>query len=155
MPIMNYTTKVEPEQTAAEIQRILVKHGVRRVLLEYSPGSRDPVGLSFTVETSFGERPFALPVNVDGVERILAKGMVIPDPRSRTGVKMRANLRKQSERVAWRILKDWIKAQLAIVEMGLMNIDEVMLPYLCLKGNKTVYQHMREQQLALPAPSSD
>ena len=54
--------------------------------------------------------------------------------------------------MAWRILKDWIEAQLAIVQAGLVTIDEVMLPYLRMSADKTLYAVMREQRLALPGP---
>jgi hypothetical protein len=149
MPILNYTTTVDPGKTAIQIQSILARHGVRRILFEYSPGSRNPTGLSFTVETTFGDRPFTLPVHVDGVEAVLRKdrGKARLTPASARA------LREQAERVAWRILKDWIEAQLAIVEAGLVTIDEVMLPYLRLRGDKTLYEVMREQQLALPGPT--
>lgn len=147
MPILNYTTTVDAGKTAIQIQLILARHGVKRILFEYRKGSEHPTGLSFTVETAFGDRPFSLPVHVDGVERVLRKER----KGSMSPASVRA-VREQAERVAWRILKDWIEAQLAIVQAGLVTIDEVMLPYLRMNADQTLYAVMREHRLALPAP---
>ena len=38
MPILNYTTKIPAEQTAAEIMSILVKKGATDILTHYGPG---------------------------------------------------------------------------------------------------------------------
>ena len=35
MALLSYTTKIEPEQTIAEIQRLLAKHGVSAMMTEY------------------------------------------------------------------------------------------------------------------------
>lgn len=35
MPILNYTTKIAPERTVAEIQRILAKAGATSVSVDY------------------------------------------------------------------------------------------------------------------------
>lgn len=147
MPILNYTTTVDAGKTAIQIQTILARHGVKRIMFEYAAGSQNPTGLSFWVETAFGDRPFTLPVQVQGVERVLSKGRRITTQASARAI------REQAERVAWRILKDWIEAQLAIVQAGLVTIDEVMLPYLRMNADKTLYQVMRESRLALPGPS--
>jgi hypothetical protein len=149
MAILNYTTTVDADRTAQQIYQILVRHGVKRVLFEHAPGKATPTGLSFTVGTAFGDRPFMLPVNIDGVERVLRKGRTRIDARSGRAI------REQAERVAWRILKDWIEAQLAIVQAGLVTIDEVMLPYLRMAEDKTLYAVMREQQFALPGPRGE
>ena len=37
MPILNYTTKIPAEQTAAEIMSILVKKGATDILTHYGP----------------------------------------------------------------------------------------------------------------------
>ena len=52
-------------------------------------------------------------------------------------------------RVAWRILKDWVAAQLAIVETEMVSLDEVMLPYLRSDDGRTLYELFTERQLAL------
>jgi len=48
--------------------------------------------------------------------------------------------------VAWRIIKDWIEAQLAIVEAEMVEMAEVFLPYAVTKSNKTLYQDVIENK---------
>ena len=56
---------------------------------------------------------------------------------------------EQAQRVAWRIVKDWLEAQLAIIETEMVTLDQVMLPYMQGDNGQTVYELYRDQQLAL------
>jgi hypothetical protein len=60
----------------------------------------------------------------------------------------------QAERVAWRIVKDWIAAQLAIVETGMTSLDQVMFPYMLDNDGATLYELYVGQQPALEAGPS-
>lgn len=35
MPLMNYSTKIDPHRTVSEIAAILVRHGASRIMQEY------------------------------------------------------------------------------------------------------------------------
>lgn len=143
MPILNYTTGIESHKTIGEITSILAKRGVTTVSTRYVDGRAH--GIAFTVDTPEGLRDFDLPANVDGVWAVFQKQ-----------VKGQHCNRAQAERTAWRILKDWIEAQMAIIESGLVTFDEVMLPWMLLDGRgKTVYESYRveaaEKRLAIEA----
>lgn len=146
MAILNYTTTIDASKTMGEIQAILARHGALQVITSYGAGGQ-PEGIAFMVPTQFGNRPFMLPANIAAVEKTL----VIQQRKGK--VPRRLANREQATRVAWRILKDWIEAQMAIVEAGMVTIDEVMLPYLQGDGGVTLYQFMQDQQLSLPAPN--
>lgn len=63
--------------------------------------------------------------------------------------KVKADL-QQAERVAWRIIKDWIEAQMAIIEAQLASMDEVFFPYMLdSAGQKTLYEAYCERQLLI------
>ncbi len=47
---------------------------------------------------------------------------------------------EQAGRVAWRIEKDWIEAQLAKIESGLATPLQLLLPYVVTKDGATFYQ---------------
>src|SRR6185295_14065113 len=100
MPLLNYTTTVAADKTAAEIVRILANAGAVQVLTDYSEGR--PTGIAFALATMNGLRQYRLPVNAAAVEAVLRKQRV-PRRYAKAG---------QAERVAWRILKDWVEAQL-------------------------------------------
>ncbi len=37
--------------------------------------------------------------------------------------------KEQAARVAWRIIKDWVEAQIAIIDAGMATVTQVFLPY--------------------------
>jgi len=57
--------------------------------------------------------------------------------------------RAQAERVAWRIVKDWVEAQLAILESEMVHLDEIFLPYMVNNNGQTVFEIYRNNQLML------
>jgi hypothetical protein len=143
MALLNYTTSIAPEKTLKEIERALVAHGAKGVMTAYG-ADKQPESLAFIVPTAYGDRSFRLPANVAGVEAVLKA-------QHRKGkVEKRFATREQAARVAWRITKDWVEAQLAIVEAGMVTIDEVMFPYMLDGQDRTVFQVFRDKQLALP-----
>ncbi len=132
MAILNYTTSIAAEKTASEIQTMLAKAKAQAVLCEYDD---DAVmcAMSFRIMTPHGMIFFRLPANTDGVFRSLSKSPKVPK---------RLKTREQAAKVAWRILKDWIEAQLAIVDAEMAQITEVFLPYAQNESGQTVYQSL-------------
>jgi hypothetical protein len=144
VPLLNYTTTVDPRKTLGEIERCLVAHGAKGVMIEFGAGGQ-PSALAFVVPTEWGDRSFRLPARVEAVERTLRDQAARGKIRAKVTAEMAA-------RVAWRITKDWVEAQLAIVESGMVTLPEVMLPYLLVQGNRTMYEAAAEQRLGLPGP---
>lgn len=151
-PIKNYTTDKSAAATAGEIQSLLARKGIRQISTEYDDDGR-AIGLSFVMKTEYGVMSYSLPVNVDGVLAVLVK-----DPK----VTRSQSTREQAEKTAWRNVKDWIDAQVAMIESGLGSMDQVMLPYLSGRddqgfgrddqGNQiTMYERWRSTQKALEA----
>jgi len=56
----------------------------------------------------------------------------------------------QARRVTWRILKDWVQAQMALIAVNLATMEQVFLPYAILADGRTVYERLRDQRFALP-----
>jgi hypothetical protein len=136
-PIANYTTTVTALKSIGEIQGMLVAHGAKHILIDYE--NEEPVGLAFIIGTPHGDMPFRLPANIDRVQAVLNR------QRVRSGVP-----KDMASRVAWRILKDWIRAQTAILETEMVSIDQVFLPYLQVgKDKKTLYDAMRDHRFQL------
>ena len=135
MAIKNYTTTIDVYKSLGEIQGALASHGARKIMVDYDAAGQ-PVGVMFGIETPDGPRGFALPANVEGVRAVFA----------RLKVKAQAG---QAERTAWRNVRDWIMAQMAIIEAGQVQMDEVFLPYLTDGRGRTLYQLYQGGQLAL------
>ena len=135
MPLLNYTTKVNVYTTIGEIQAQLVKHGAKKIMQDYDDDSCIN-SLSFLINTPNGPRGIRLPANVDAVHKVLIRQKVKCD-------------REQAERVAWRIVKDWVEAQMAILESEMVQIDEIFLPYMVNNNGQTLFEAYRSNQLML------
>lgn len=135
MPIKNYTTKVDVYQSLGEIQGALAKNGARKIMIDYDENG-NPVGVTFGINTPQGSLGFLLPANIEGVLRVFAKQKIKTD-------------RAQAERTAWRNIRDWVLAQMAFVEAGNVEVDEVFLPYLTDGKGRTLYQVYQSGQLLL------
>lgn len=135
MPIMNYTTKVDVFATLGEIQGQLVKHGAKKIMQDFDDDGHISA-LSFLIDTPNGPRGVKLPANVDAVLAVLTKQKVKCD-------------RDQAERVAWRIVKDWVAAQMAILESEMVQMDEIFLPYMLNDKGQTLFQCYRQNQLLI------
>ena len=135
MAIKNYTTSIDVYKSLGEIQGALAGHGARKIMVDYD-GAGNPVGITFGIEAKEGPRVFMLPANVDGVRSVFTKQKV----KDTAG---------QAERTAWRNVRDWVMAQMAIIEAGQAEMEEVFLPYLTDRSGRTLYQLYYDGQLAL------
>lgn len=135
MPLLNYTTKVNVYATLGEIQGQLVAHGARKIVQDYDDDGHI-TALSFLIDTPAGPRGIRLPANVDAVHAVLTRQKVKCD-------------RDQAERVAWRIVKDWVEAQMAILESEMVQMDEIFLPYMVNGHGQTLFQAYRSNQLLI------
>lgn len=136
MAVLNYTTTIAASKTIGEMQTMLAEGGAARIAVEYDGGSAS--GMSFQLITPHGERVFTLPVDVDAMQRLLT--------RQRKGNSRVKTDREQAERVAWRVMKDWLAAQLALVETQMAALDQVMLPYLHVDGERTLYAAYKDRE---------
>jgi len=143
MPILNYSTGINAAKTVAEIQTNLSKHGATAILIEY--GNGEPTALSFKVLTPHGILPFRLPIDPKKVLAVIQRQKV---PKAYSNY-------EQAVKVAWRLLKDWVAVQMAYLETEQVTIDQLLLPYLMVEENKTLYERMAEKGLKQLAEGSN
>ena len=144
MGLLNYSTTVTVDKTLGEIMGALAIHGAKSVLVNYD-GKAQPVAISFLVATAFGDRGFRLPANVEAVYKVMQR------QADRGQMPPRFAKREQASKVAWRIIRQWLDAQLAIIDVEMTTLDQVMLPYLVVGQNgRTLYEAMVERRLELP-----
>ena len=139
--LLNYTTTKPVWETVGEVQGLLAKHGATHVMTQYGDGGVI-TGIAFVVPTEHGPRQYSLPVRVVEVHRRLLELRENAGPNEGIRKKIsKASLSERAPMVAWRILKDWLEAQLAIVEVGMAEVDQVMLPYMQVDAEGgTVYE---------------
>jgi hypothetical protein len=143
---LNYTTRVPVRQTIAECQELLGQAGAASVSVQFR--DRKPAGISFELPTPAGVRPFVMPVNPDGVFELL-KTMDWPPSMRRNGQAAKMVTREHASSVAWRVAKDWLEAQLALIDASMATLDQVMLPYLQVERGVTVYDRFLENARAM------
>lgn len=146
-PPVNYTSKVPVSRTLSEVQTLLGEGGASAVAVTYE--NRKPSGLTFQLQTAHGPRTFTLPVNVDGLAALMRKADY--PAGTRTTDLSRFMTREQAERVAWRIVKDWLQAQLAIIDAQMVRFEQVMLPYLQIEGGTLWDRYLDNEQRAIGA----
>jgi hypothetical protein len=143
MPILNYTTSVKASQSIAEICAKLAKAGAGKIMQEYRDGV--VVRIAFTIHTPHGEHAFTLPANIEKVHAHIV-GTQRVEARFRTY--------EHAGNVAWRILKDWVEAQLAIIETDMVTMPQIFLPYMQVGPDETIYERFEKQGFPRLAPPS-
>lgn len=138
MALKNYTTTISSEKTIAEIQTILAKHKAKAILTEYDDYGQ-VVALSFKIETPQGILGIRLPAKQEKVLKVL-------EIQKRKDGKIKAT-KEQASKTAWRNIKDWIDAQMALIDTEMVQVDEVFLPYILNEKGQTLYEKFRANQL--------
>lgn len=131
MPIANYSTSIDASKTVGEVQGMLAAHGAESVMIEYR--DRQPVSVSFSVQVHDQVVAFRLSANAPGVLEAMRRDPKVPKS---------ARTPEQATRTAWRIVRDWLRAQLAMIEAEVVTLAQVMLPYAVTDSGATVYERL-------------
>lgn len=143
--ILNYTTVISAKKTILEITGMLQDAGAMQILTTCSSGK--VTGLAFQIKTAYGMRGYQLPARVEPCYQVLLEGKkwFVRDTDAK-----KALIHEQAERVAWRIVKDWLEANLALIKLGMVRLDETMMPYMLVgEDGRTAYEDYcgRQKQL--------
>lgn len=140
--ILNYTTSIDAGKTRGEVIGLLVSAGATNISLDFE--NKTCTGVSFYAHTPVGERGFRLPLRADAVLAALNRAY------QSSRIPRRFANSEQAERVAWRINHEWLEVQLALIEAGLAELGEIMMPYMIVgEQGQTAFQLMSEKK-ALP-----
>lgn len=140
--IKNYTTDVPADRTVLEIEKMLIGFGADAIMKSYRPDGRIEA-LSF----KYQGRGYRLPTDI---ERCLTLLKETPG-YSR---KDRGWQEAQAERVAWRVIRDWLDSQIALTRIGQAELDQIMLPYMW-DGRQSLYESLKQSNFILPAPRDE
>lgn len=136
MALLNYTTVIEPEQTIGEIQKMLSGYGVAAMMTEYEGKAVSAV--SFRLVIDGRSTSFKMPCNWRAVRAVFdAQGITVAKTKHKD-----KSLDSQAIRTAWRIIRSWVEAQLALVEVNMVTIPQIFLPYAIMKDGRTLGEHI-------------
>ena len=147
--LKNYTSGVPAHKSVSRIEAQLAAHGAQSVVKQYV--DRRLAAVSFFMQLDDRLVPFRLPARVDRVEQVLTGA--VRRPRKST----LAKVAEQAERTAWKIISDWVDAQMALIELQQADLAEVFLPYIWdEKKGRSFYQAViTEGYTLLPPPRKD
>lgn len=141
--IKNFSTSIDAEKTIMEIERMLAKYGAAKIMKEFDDKGQ-PYRLSFTIHTQNGEMPIKLPMNKAGLLNVFK--MLVSDgklPRKFWGSDWSE---EQAMRVGWRILLDWLYSQISLLQIEMVKIEEIFLPYIYnAKLGKTMFEIIEQK----------
>jgi hypothetical protein len=137
MALKNTYSGVPVDRIFQTIQKILVTHKAKQLMFEYSDDGR-VYALTFSLEINKKLHAFKLPARVKSVEHILY-GTRPPTPTQK----------EQAYRTAWANIRDWISAQMALIETGMVKFEEVFLPYMVDRSGKTYFETLEQKQFEL------
>jgi hypothetical protein len=135
--LMNYTTEVSADRSIAAIKKLLVEYGASTMMEEYLSDGR-----IYSIVFKISTRSYKLPVNFDGVKKVMYSG------KQGRGVNSDSKREQQAYRVAWRILHDWVHSQLSLIASGQAAADQVLLPYM-FDGKRTLYEAYKQGGLKI------
>jgi hypothetical protein len=141
MPLLNYTSKVPAHASVAEINRMLAKAGAKQIMHDYDDAG-NIVALSFSLDIGGQVLGFRLPTDWQPVQELLRQQL-----KNNRNARPWMYAEEQARNVAWRIVKDWVEAQLAIIETRMVTTAQVFLPYAVNQKGQTLYERKYSEVL--------
>lgn len=143
--LKNYTSTVPASRSIMNIEKCLVDHGAKQIARTYEGGV--VTGIKFVMDLDGRDVVFSLPAKVDNCKQVFISQRV--NEISDAGMK---RILEQAERTAWRIIRDWIEIQMAMIDLEQIEMAEVFLAYVFNpQTNQTFFEMMKEDKFkALP-----
>lgn len=124
----------ESKNTFDKIQKILSTHGARKISYEYDIHGK-VIGLTFEIVINNNPASIKLPARLENVSMIMFREVLSEISESK---------RDQVYRTAWANIRDWIDAQMAMIDTNMVVIEEIFMPYLYdPNSNITYFEHVK------------
>jgi hypothetical protein len=134
--LKNYASGSPLPNIFTNIEKTLVTHGAKQIVRDYD-GDGNVSAISFLVTTSKGEIMVRLPARTERVKALFDK----------QGIKYRPD---QPYRTAWATIRDWVSAQMALLEWEMVKLEEIFLPYMVHYDGHTYFEKLEERGFLLP-----
>lgn len=132
------------KNTFDKIQSVLASHGANKIMYDYSTdGTLE--ALTFGMQIEGVQIGFRLPALVENVVEIMYGG------KDRYGFpkKITDAQRAQAYKTAWANIRDWIDAQMALIDTKQVKLEQVFLPYMMGKNNESLYEQISKTKFKL------
>ena len=124
--LKNYQSSLPLPNIFADIEKTLTTHGAKRIVRDYNNIGKI-VAISFVVSANKGDLFIRLPARTERVKQIF----------DNQGIRYKED---QPYRTAWATIRDWISAQMALIDWEMVKLEEVFLPYAVGKNGQTYFE---------------
>jgi len=131
MNLKNYTTSTPVINSINRIEYRLSQAGAVHISKSYD--NNRPVGIMFQIMINNYPMIFKLPARQEKVYEFMRKQRKNPPTKVQED-----SIRLQADKVAWKILSDWVDIQISLIQLDQAEIIELFLPYSCIRY---VYNH--------------
>src|SRR2546421_3601105 len=152
MAIKNYTSDKPIDRIFAELQHTLGTHGAQQISFDYGDDGKVH-DVQFVIKVNDRFLPIKLPARVEKAQAVLKKHWEVGMISHKRG-KEQTYGSEQAYRVAWRNILDWVQAQMALLEIGMVKMEEVFLPYMQDRQGVTYFERMEQRGFLLESGTS-
>src|SRR5437868_3227569 len=110
MKLKNYESRSPLPNIFNEIEKTLSSHGAKQIVRDYENGQI--VAISFVIISKKAPLAVKLPARFDRVEQIFKTQGIRYKP-------------EQPYRTAWATIRDWVSAQMALLDWEMVKMEEV------------------------------
>lgn len=146
--LKNYTSN--SANTFNNIQKCLAEHKAQQIMFDYNDNGKI-AGVAFALKIDERMVGFKLPARVEKVEQIFLEEKK-NKPRNRYyygTMTLTTDEKDQAYRTAWANIKDWIVAQMAMIDTGMVKPEEVFLPYAVTREGVTYFEAIKNNNFML------
>lgn len=143
--LRNYTTTISTARTISEIERLLALYGASAIQKRYK--NAEVFSFVFTITGPYGTQTFQLPLDVPAFQQRLID---LKNNGELPGIsKKDVSNPDKARRIGWRVIKDWVDAQLTLIDAGQLTMQDVFFQYMIDEGGRPLRQVVGKKLLAL------
>ena len=151
--LKNYTTNKNYIRTIGEIEQVLAGIGAKMIMKDYDEFGAVKA-LSFVIPFKGRDIPIRLPARVDRIPGALRhhfnNNKDLSSSQKSLIKKAMTNV-DHGRNIGWRIIQDWLEAQIAIMQLDQINMLEALLPFTTWnKNGETLYELLERNDFNLP-----
>jgi|SRR5579875_1600248 len=147
MALKNAYADIHIDKIFAELQRTLGQHGAKQISYDYGEDGQVH-GVQFVIKVKERFIPVKLPARVEKAQAVLKRQWETGAISHKRGKEKTYGL-DQAYRVAWKNILEWVQAQMALIEIEMVKLEEVFLPYMITRSGRTYYETLEQKEFQL------
>ena len=144
MALKNAYSDISTDKIFVELQKTLVQHGAKQISYDYGDDGKVHAA-QFVIKTSNNRYiPVRLPARAEKAQAVLKRQWDTGAISHKQG-KEKSYGDEQAYRVAWKNILEWVQAQMALLEIEMVQLEEIFLPYMVTKTGETFFEATQKQ----------